>query len=235
MKRNIINSINLVIGFIGSIMTIITFIGSHFGIKLPKIEIDLDYLYLGYGEYVFIMFLSLFILALYNMIYRNKIYEKYNKIICYFQDIIKWNRKVNYKELSELIIDMYPYRNKSKINLVITWKNTLNEKLIYDTANYDEWFSNINKWYYRLLGLKHINWRIDYLELKHANWRKIEKVWNRRTFLIYIGNGQNAIASLYLYGNKRAFTRRKKKIMKSFSDTIEIFMYIILCRNEFKD
>lgn len=237
MKRNLMDNINLVVGFIGSIISIITFVGSHFAIKLPKLIIDLDYLCSKYGEYMFIMFFSLFIVALYNIICRNKIYEKYNKIICYFQDIIIYDKKVNYKELSELIIDMYPYRHKSKINLVITWDDDTpnrEEKLIYDTANYDEWWSNINKWYYRLLGLKHVNWRIDYLWLKHANWKKAYKLMKRRTFHIFIRNEQNSIASLRLYGSKRAFTRRKKKIMKSFSYTIEIFMYIVLCSDEFK-
>lgn len=237
MKRNIMNNINLVIGFIGSIISIITFVGSHFAIKLPKIIIDLDYLCSKYGEYAFIMFFSLFIVAIYNIIHRNKIYEKYNKIVCYFQDIIIYNKKVNYKELSELIIDMYPYKYKSKINLVIMWDNMPKgeEKLIYDTANYDEWFSNIDKWYYRLLGLKYINWRIESLWLRHANWKKAYKLLKKRTFDIFIGNGQNSIASLCLYGSKRAFTKRKKKIMEPFLEIIKIFMYITLCSNQFKN
>lgn len=230
MKKKLMNNTNIIVSFIGSVITIMTFIGSHFGIKLPKIEIDLNYLYLTYGKYMFVMFFSLFVISIFNTIYQIKIYndkteKKYNELIQYFQNIILDNDIFAYKRLAKMILDLYPYRNKSKINLVIRWKDTQNKygyRNIYDTLNYEEWMSKRGNWRF---------WLRRFFKKKSYNWKVDRKLFMKNKFLLFINNKGSSIGYVCLYGNRNAFKKKRKKVFERYTETIEKFLYIVLQNN----
>lgn len=233
MKNRLINNIFAIVGFIGSIITIVPFICEHLEIAIPKviipqIVIDFENIYANYGVCILLFSFFIFIFSLYSAIkikiYNAKTTKKYDDIINNFERIIIYEKEPDYEYIADLIRDLYPYKNKSKINLAIIWGKC--EETIYDTLNYGQWRSSLSKKYF---GLK------ERFDKNPYDWQEYKKIFEKRSLSLYIGNYLEDEAAnrvkIYIYGNSKiAFTKRKKKMIIPLLDTIIIFLYIVVER-----
>ena len=227
MKSTITNKIIIIVSFIASVLTIIDHINGNLMIEISKIlflksMIGFEYLYANYRVYTLILSLFIFFISLFvgykTKKYNAKIAKKYEEIIIFFKVTLLTKEELDYKRLSCLIKEIYPYKNKSKINLVFTRFN--DDVVLYDTSNYNEWrhkrlskFLRSNKLLYK----------------RCYDSKATSKYFEKRVMYVFLGDGQDKDVLLKIYSNSKAVvTNRKKKMIKPFLDSIEIFMYAIL-------
>lgn len=219
MKSRLLNNISIVLSIFSSIITIYTFICMQLGLKVP--EINLEYICLNYGIYILLMSFGIIFLSLINARYKTKVYnakivKKYKEIIDLFKFTLLTKEEFDYEYLSNLIKDIYPYKNKSKINLV--FKRKIDDTVLYDTSNYDKWQKK---------GMD----KVFKLKSNRIDWRATNEYFEKREIYMLIGDIENNIVSLNIYSDSKAvFTKRKKKMIKPFLDSIQIFMYVILAQ-----
>lgn len=227
MKTKIINIIVTVLGVISSIITIATFICVDLGIEIPKINIE--NICLNYGIYILPVSFIFIIFSLLNARYKTKVYntklaENYGKIIDSFKYIIVHDEKMtwwNWLQISNLIKDIYPYKNKTKLNLY--FQQNEGKVMLFDTSNYNDWHNKATKKYFRAR---------QHRGLPIIDWRAQQKYFDKREIDLYIGSKDCSVV-LHIYGDcKLAFTKRKKKKIQKLIKFLDVFIYIVFAQKK---